>query len=144
METILLVINGVLSFIVIFLILFYRKNASANLPLLQNKIGELQLSLTTIDSGLKQDFRINREENATIAKDNRSELNNTLKDFKAELSETLKNITEQNQNALKEINITLANKVDLLITKIDDNNKANRETLANNLNIILPKFQTTS
>jgi len=133
METILLVIITGILLIVIFLITYFRKNAGSDLPQLQNKIGELQLSLTTIDSGLKQDFRINREENATIAKDNRSELNNTLKDFKAGLSETLKNITEQNQNALKEINITLANKVDLLITKIDDNNKANRETLANNL-----------
>ena len=103
------------------------------MPQLQSKVGELQTSLTAINNDLKQDFRINREENANMAKDNRTELNNTLKDFKTELSETLKNITEQSQNALKEINKTLADKVDLLIAKIEDNNKTNREALTANL-----------
>lgn len=44
------------------------------------------------------------------------------------LSNTLKNITDQSQNALKDINKTLAEEIDLMIKKIEDNNKTNRET----------------
>ncbi len=122
MEPILLIIICVLLLIAIVLIIVFRNKAGNELPQLQNKVTELQSSLAKIESNLKEDFRINREENATIAKDNRVELNTTLK-----------NITEQSQNALKEINKTLDEKVGALITKIDENNKANRVELTKNI-----------
>ena len=133
METILLIIICVLLLIAIILIIVFRSKAGNELPLLQNKVVELQTSLTKIETNLKEDFRINREENATIAKDNRKELNDTLIGFKAEQSQTLKTITEQSQNALKEINKTLDEKLGALITKIDVNNKINREELTKNI-----------
>ena len=133
MEIPFLISICLLLVIAIILIIVFRNKSGNEMPQLQSKVGELQTSLTAINNDLKQDFRINREENANMAKDNRTELNNTLKDFKTELSETLKNITEQSQNALKEINKTLADKVDLLIAKIEDNNKTNREALTANL-----------
>ena len=133
METILLIIICVLLLIAIVLIIVFRNKSSNELPLLQNKVTELQTSLSKIETNLKEDFRINREENATIAKDNRKELNDTLIGFKAEQSQTLKTITEQSQNALKEINKTLDEKVGALITKIDANNKVNREELTKNI-----------
>lgn len=133
MEIILLIIICILLLIAIILIFVFRSKENSELPDLQNKVVELQSSLSKIETNLKEDFRTNREENATIAKDNRTELNETLKDFKKELSETLKNITEQSQNALKEINKTLADKIELLTTKLEENNKTNRETLTSNL-----------
>lgn len=133
METSLLIIICVLLLIAIILIIVFRNKSSNELPLLQNKVTELQTSLSKIETNLKEDFRINREENATIAKDNRKELNDTLIGFKAEQSQTLKTITEQSQNALKEINNTLDEKVGALITKIDANNKGNREELTKNI-----------
>lgn len=122
METTLLILICVLLLIAIVLIIVFRNKSSNELPLLQNKVAELQSSLSKIETNLKEDFRINREENATIAKDNRIELNTTLK-----------SITEQSQNALKEINKTLDEKVGALITKIDINNKVNREELTKNI-----------
>lgn len=122
MDTILLIIICLLLLIAIILIIVFRNKSGNELPQLQNKVAELQTSLTKIETNLKDDFRINREENATIAKDNRTELNTTLK-----------NITEQSQNALKEINKTLDEKVGALITKIDANNKVNREELTKNI-----------
>ena len=133
METTLLIVICVLLLIAIVLIIVFRNKSSNELPLLQNKVTELQTSLSKIETNLKEDFRINREENATIAKDNRKELNDTLIGFKGEQSETLKTITEQSQNALKEINKTLDEKVGALITKIDTNNKVNREELTKNI-----------
>ncbi len=114
--------------------LFFETEAAMNDSLLlQTKVTELPISLSKIETNLKEDFRINREENATIAKDNRKELNDTLIGFKGEQSQTLKTITEQSQNALKEINKTLDEKVGALITKIDANNKVNREELTKNI-----------
>ncbi|MGG9959991.1 DNA recombination protein RmuC [Ferruginibacter sp. SUN106] len=104
------------------LIILFRPKPNNDLLEIQSRVLELQNNLAKIESNLKDDFRINREENAGIAKDNRIELNNTLK-----------TITEQSQNALKEINKTLEDKVGALITKIEENNKTNREELTKNI-----------
>lgn len=122
MEPILLIAICVLLLLAILLIIIFRNKANDELPLLQNKVTELQTSLTKMEIHLREEFRINREENAIVARDNRLELNNTLK-----------NITDQSQNALKDINKTLDEKVDSLISKIDVNNKTNRDELTKNI-----------
>jgi len=122
MDLILLIAIIILLIITLFLVYFYRSKNNNELPELKNKIVEIQSTISKLEANLKEDFRINREENTNIAKENRTELNNTLK-----------TITEQNQQALKEINTTLAQKVEALITKIDANNKTNREELSKNL-----------
>ena len=108
--------------VAILLIIIFRNKNNAALPELQQKLAALQANLAKIESNLKEDFKINREENAGIAKDNRIELNSTLK-----------TITEQSQQALREINTTLDEKVGALITKIDINNKLNREELTKSI-----------
>ncbi len=130
----LLVILCVLVGISIILIIVFRPKQTNDIQSLQIKIEELQNSLSKIETGLKEDFRINREENSAIAKDNRTELNNTLKEFKVELTGTLKTITEQNQKALEKLNTTLEQKITGLIDKTETNLKANREELTKNIN----------
>jgi len=122
MESPFLIAICVLLLIVIVFIIIFRNKGNSDLPLLKNKVAELQSSLTKIEANLKDDFRINRQENANLAKDNRIELNSTLQ-----------NITEQSQNALREINKTLDEKVGALITKIELNNKTNREELSKSM-----------
>jgi len=122
MVTALLISITILLIIVIILIVVFRNNTGNPLPQLNNKVDELQTSLAKIEANLKEDFRINRQENANTAKENRIELNTTLK-----------NITEQSQNALKEINKTLDEKVGALTTKIDANNTTNRGELTKNI-----------
>jgi DNA recombination protein RmuC len=122
MEPTLLIIICILLLTAIILIIVFRNKGNNELPQLQNKVAELQSSLSKLESNIKEDFRINREENASIAKDNRLELNTTLK-----------NITDQSQNTLKEINKTLDEKVGALITKTDQNNKASRDELTKNI-----------
>ena len=107
MEFVISIIICVLLVITIILIIVFRPKSNSDFSSIQSKVLELQNSLIKLESNLKEDFRINREENATIAKDSRTELNTTLK-----------NITEQSQNALKEINKTLDEKVAANSTQI--------------------------
>lgn len=122
MEQNLLIGICILMVVVIYLIITSRNKEDRNISILQNRIVELQSALTRIESNIKDDFRINREENANLSKNNRIELNNTLVQ-----------INEQSQLALKEINNTLEAKVGALITKIEENNKVNRDELTKNI-----------
>ena len=117
-----MIILVVLLLIAIVLIVVFRNKNNSGLPELKQQLSTLQSNLAKIESNLKEDFKINREENAGIAKDNRFELNNTLK-----------TITEQSQQALREINATLDEKVGALISKLDVNNKLNREELTRSI-----------
>lgn len=132
METLIIILIALVIINIVLVFVFRTKPDSGN-PELYQKIDSLDKSLQKIESNLKEDFKINREENSNIAKDNRAELNTTLKDFKKELGDTLKEITEQNQKALAKLNTTLEEKVTALIEKTEQNNKSNREELTKNL-----------
>jgi len=90
-------IIALISINLLITILFLFQRSKKN-PELSNRIDALDKSLQKIESGLREDFRINREENSTIAKENRTELNATLKDFQRELGVTLKEITNQSKS----------------------------------------------
>ena len=84
MELTYLIVGCTLVLGILLLVLILRKNGSEELPQLRNQLATLQGELAKIETGLKQDFRINREENAGIAKENRTELKATLNDFMLE------------------------------------------------------------
>ena len=121
MELALSITICVLLLLAIILIIVFR-NKSDNDSASQTKLIELQTSLSKIESGFKEDFRLSREENSTNAKNDRSEINDSLR-----------NITDQSQNALKEINKTFEEKVSALIAKIEENNQVNRRELTKNI-----------
>ena len=114
----------VLLIIIILLLVYFRPKSSNDASLFTARIDNLQ-------SGLKEDFLLNRSESAAISKENRTELNDTLKDFKLELTQTLALITQQNQQTLQQV-----------IKTIDESNRANRETLANNLKDFIAEQKT--
>lgn len=116
--------------ILITIILRPKKTDNTELP---NKVDTLSANLTRLEGNLKDDFRVNREESAGSARENRAEMSNSLNSFKSEMTENLRLITEQNQKALETIVRTLDEKINSLITKVDDNNKTNRETLVSSL-----------
>jgi len=124
MENFLLIIIIVLLAIAIFLIVVFRLKGNNESPILQAKVGELQTSLEKIEINLKEDFRINREENSTNAKTNRDELNKAIGDFRTEITTAVKTMTEQNNSALDKLNQTLEQKVSLLIEKNEKSFKA--------------------
>lgn len=130
--TILLIVLIILAAANLLVTILLRQNKSgiAELPL---KLDALNTGLSRLEGNLKDDFRTNREESAASARDNRSEMSSSLNSFKSEMTENLRLITEQNQKALEMIVRTLDEKIGSLISKVDDNNKANRETLVNSL-----------
>ncbi len=132
METALLLVIILLLLGAIVLIFITRSRQTADQGLMQ-KTESLAAHLTRIETNLKDDFRLNREESATLTRDNRTELNNTLTNFKSEITENLSLITQQNQKALETIVRTLDEKINSLIARIDENNKTNRETLVSSL-----------
>ena len=68
LNTLLLAIACVLLLIILF------KKAEGGLSSVERKVEELEKSLSRIENALREDFRINREENDKIARENRSEL----------------------------------------------------------------------
>jgi DNA recombination protein RmuC len=129
MEILLIAILFLVILCIVLLFLF-RPTANTESQNIIPRLDALQANLTKMENNLKEDFKINREENASIAKDNRSELNNTIKDFKTELTQILTNITRQNQQAWLQINQALEDKLELLNRKLEENNKASRESLS--------------
>ena len=88
METLLIIL---ILLVLINAIMIYVLRAKPNQLTndLIEKIKFLDLSLQKIDGNLREDFQINRNENAKTAMENRTELSNALKDLKLELSNTL-------------------------------------------------------
>jgi DNA recombination protein RmuC len=95
MEIQLIIVLIAINIVITVLPLLRRNKKDSELS---QRIDDLDKSLTKIEAAFREDFRINREENSSIAKENRSELNGTLKDFRRELAETLKEITNQSKN----------------------------------------------
>jgi DNA recombination protein RmuC len=95
MEILILIALIGLNLIITIILLLQRDKQGSGLS---QRIDGLERSVTKIETGLREDFRINREENSNIAKENRTELNGTLKEFRIELSNTLKEITSQSKN----------------------------------------------
>jgi DNA recombination protein RmuC len=124
METTLLIIILALLVLAIVLIFVFKNKSNNEIPQLQNKVAELQNSLSKIETNLKEDFRINREENTANAKTNREELNKAIADFRTEIMTAVKTMTEQNNTALEKLNQTLEQKVTALIDKNDKSFKA--------------------
>jgi DNA recombination protein RmuC len=94
---ILLIILILMIAAALILVIVFRPKGNRDLQEVPVKIAALQDSLSRIENNLKEDFKINREESAALAKDNRTELN----------------------EALKEINKTLAEKLDALVAKVE-------------------------
>jgi DNA recombination protein RmuC len=97
------IILCVLVLISILLIIIFRPKSSPDLANLQYKIDGLHHILSKMEASLKEDFLANRQEIASIAKENRLELNSTLKDIKSELTGTLRekfSKVEEQQNRL--------------------------------------------
>lgn len=136
MENTLLISICILLLLSIILIIIFRNKSGNELPQLQDKVGELQSTLTNLEFNLKQDFKSNREENASIARDNRTELNNTLKEFTLEqrlkfdeLKKEQQDLTNKTVEQLEKITAKVEEKLKELTEQAKGDNNLMREAL---------------
>ncbi|MBM3428473.1 MAG: hypothetical protein FJX95_06795, partial [Bacteroidetes bacterium] len=92
------IVSIAIGLIAIFLIL-RKGNAPAN----TGDGARMEATLERMEKGLKEDFRINREETQNLSKENRDELNKTLKEFQKDLNDTLRLFKEENQKMSKDL-----------------------------------------
>jgi DNA recombination protein RmuC len=92
MENLILIMLVTLNLIITIVFFMIRNDKRAHLT---QRMDNLDRSILKTEAGFREDFRINREENSSLAKENRAELNNTLQEFRRDLTETLKEITNQ-------------------------------------------------
>jgi len=133
METTLLTLVLIIAIVNILLLFVFRNKSTFDVPQLLTKINDLQSGLSKIESGLKDDFRTNREESASVAKTNRDELNKAITDFRKETSDILRQLTAQNVEALEKLNQKLEQKLTGLIDKTENSFKDFQITFEKNV-----------
>ena len=133
METTLLIIILLLVAVAIVLLVVLRNKRDNELPQLLAKVNELQNGLTKIETSLKDDFRVNREESSNTAKTNREELNKAITEFRNETAEAIRQLSRQNVETLEKLNNTLEHKVTALIEKTERSFKDFQETFDKNV-----------
>jgi DNA recombination protein RmuC len=142
METTLLIIILILVAVAIVLLFVFRNKGNNDIPQLMTKVNELQNGLTKIESNLKDDFRINREESSNTAKTNREELNKAITEFRNETAEAIRQLSKQNVEALEKLNTTLEQKVTALIEKTEKSFKEFSEANTTQLEKIEKQVET--
>ncbi len=90
LTTILLICT--LATVLLILVMILMKPRSENND--YQKLEALQQQMVKFEQDIKTEFRINREENAVLSRENRQELSRTLNEFRSEMSEIMKKIME--------------------------------------------------
>jgi DNA recombination protein RmuC len=101
------------------LLAIFFKKADSNTAALQSKIQELEKGLQKIEVALKDDFRVNRDESAKMARENRTELTDSLSRTGKEQSE----------------------KLEALIVKIEDKNRELRADIEKSFKVFAEGFE---
>jgi len=135
METALLLIITLLVIVNIALLFIFRTGKTGDSGLIP-KIDLLTGNLSRIETNLKEDFRLNREENTSINRENRAEQGNALKEFTLELRGKFDELkTEQKELAtktlenLEKINAKVEERLNAQIKQSAEENKQMREAI---------------
>ena len=116
---------------ILILVIVFRAKPNNNLFALSYKLDDLFTKFDKLTNNLKEDFRQNREEVISIAKDNRAELSEALGKFKTEMTATQKLITDQSLTSSESIKKTLDDKIEILAEKVESTNKTAKDVLVN-------------
>lgn len=138
METTLLIIIGVLVLMnIILMLLFMRSNVHHDDS---TRLDSVIQGILRIEQNLKEDFKLNREENNMLNRDNRQELSTSLMAVKKELTDTLQAENKSNRDSIdktfKQFSDTFERNVnsmnELLRIKFDRLDESQRSLLASN------------
>ena len=122
MVQILMLVLLAASFLLL-LAIFFRKSAD-NSGDFQAKILELEKGLLKIENALKDDFRVNREESARIARENRTELTDSLNRTGKEQAEKLEALIVKTEEKNRELRADIEKAFKVFADSFDKNVKS--------------------
>jgi DNA recombination protein RmuC len=125
----LLIFLAILAVVSIILMFVFLPKGKKEKEKLEARLNDLSQAFVRFEAGLKDDFRMNREELAGLTRDNRKELSDSLKDLRDELAKTLKALNDSNLNQLNLINTQVQEKLKLLTEQAKTDNTQMRESL---------------
>ena len=131
MNTILLIIITVLTVLVIILLFIFKPQKKDNA--LSSKIDGFEKEILQIKSDVKEEIKENRQELGKNLSTFQNSFLEALNGISKTQIEQLKTLTESNQQVLNNLTKTIDDKFSALVTKTDDNNKANREELSKSI-----------
>ena len=130
MEIILLVAIIVVTVTGIIIQILLRDKWKKVLP---EKIEALEKEISRVESTVREEIRSNRQETSQNLAFFQSSLLEALNGISRTQMEQLKSITEADQQVLAGLNKTLEERMGLLVTRTDENNKENRKELTGNI-----------
>lgn len=107
MNTNLILLISLAVDLIVLIILLLRKRTITPSPELQQLLFKMEAALTRMEAAIKDEFRNNRAENATLSKENRMEFNNTLVEMnkagRESLAVGLKDFTFEQRNKFDDL-----------------------------------------
>lgn len=126
---------SIIAIISIATLIFAIKTSNIKSDIVLTSLATLTQNLKDTESGLRNEFSINRKEGAETAIGLRTEIGNQLNKFTQTFSEQLANLTKSNEEKLEALRKTIEEKLLVFQTSIDINSKESRTELKDNLNI---------
>ena len=131
MDSLILVI--IIFLLVTLIILQLITKAKQSDGSITRRIESFEREVNRIETAVKEEIKGNRQEMSTTMTGFQSSFLEVLNGISKNQLEQLKALTDSNQQVLSNLNKTVEEKIGALISKTDENNKANREELSKNI-----------
>jgi len=132
------ILSGIIIVLLLanFIVLLLSRKSNNPQTEITGRLDQMGANLNRIETGLKEDFRINREENTLLSRENRTELSQSLKDFTSELRlkfDELRNeqkeLAVKTLESLEKINSKVEERLNAQLKQSADENKQMREAI---------------
>src|SRR5450432_4116550 len=141
----LLILACLLLVTIMILVIAFRNKGSNEIPQIKNQVSEILSDLRKIESNLKEDFRINRQDNAQIARNSREDTAKSLKDVSLTLAASFEGFQLNFDRNVRSFNDLQKEKFGQLEKKQDDMLKNTEDKLEKTLSERLGQsFETVS
>ncbi len=143
METLILTLTVLIVVAIIFILIrMLRKESTRGVSKefeamateLKMSMNQLKDALHRIEGNLREDFRTNREENARIAKENRTELATSLKAFQETFDKNVKSFNDLQREKFDQLEVRQNNLVQSTEKRLDQMRETVEEKLQKTLN----------
>ncbi len=134
-----IIVVSVLVAVIIVLALLLLFSKSKGLVVVEKQILDIGGTLKKLETGQKEEFRLNREEAALLTRENRKELAESLKLLREEQLASFKTINHNNVAQLQLINSQVQERLNLMAEKSKADNALMRESLEK----VFKSFQET-